>query len=148
MALEQVCACFKVLDTLNVADVDGGIRAAAETIDQALIEAELAKLWAPHRISAPDERTAQLNRHRSRTLSTTVEDLEMRIPKLRTGSFLRRCSREQVATTPATRLRSTPDTTFRTRRGGGSLELSVQSPTKHMAHGIVAAASGGLDDKS
>jgi hypothetical protein len=34
-----------------------------------------------------ESRTAQRNGHRSRTLTTTAGDLELRIPKLRTGSF-------------------------------------------------------------
>ena len=34
-----------------------------------------------------DTRTAQRNGHRTRTLSTTAGDLELWIPKLRTGSF-------------------------------------------------------------
>jgi transposase-like protein len=41
--------------------------------------------------AAPNERTparvAQRNGHRPRTLTTTAGDLELQIPKLRTGSF-------------------------------------------------------------
>jgi transposase-like protein len=39
----------------------------------------------PHERS--DSRSAQRNGHRPRTLSTTAGDLELRIPKPRTGSF-------------------------------------------------------------
>jgi putative transposase len=86
MALDQ-SALLEVLDALKVADVGDRVRRAAETIYQALIEAELTEAIgaAPHERSA--ERSAQRNGHRPRTLSTTAGDLELRIPKLRTGSF-------------------------------------------------------------
>jgi transposase-like protein len=52
-----------------------------------LIEAELTEAIgaAPHERSA--ERSAQRNGHRARTLTTTAGDPELRIPKLRAGSF-------------------------------------------------------------
>jgi hypothetical protein len=86
MALGQ-SALLEVLEALKVADVGDRVRTAAETIYQALIEAELAEAIGagPHERSA--ERTNQRNGHRSRTLTTTAGDLELRIPKLRTGSF-------------------------------------------------------------
>jgi transposase-like protein len=75
---------LEVLAALKVADVGDRLRQAAETIYQALIEAELTAVIgaAPHERSA--ERTAQ---HRTRVSTTTAGDLELRIPKLRTGSF-------------------------------------------------------------
>jgi putative transposase len=86
MALDQ-SALLEVLDALKAADVDDRIRQAAGTIYQALIEAELTAVIG----AAPHERTemrvAQRNGHRPRMLSTTAGDLELRIPKLRTGSF-------------------------------------------------------------
>jgi putative transposase len=86
MALDQ-SALLEVLDALKVADVGDRVRAAAETVYQALIEAELTDLIgaAPHERSA--ERTNLRNGHRTRILTTTAGDLELRIPKLRTGSF-------------------------------------------------------------
>ena len=86
MALDQ-SALLEVLEALKAADVDDRVRQAAETIYQALIEAELTAVIgaAPHERTA--DRTAQRNGHRPRTLSTTAGDLELRIPKLRTGSF-------------------------------------------------------------
>jgi putative transposase len=86
MALDQ-SALLEVLDALKAADVDDRIRQAAATIYQALIEAELSSVIGavPHeRTSA---RTAHRNGHRLRTLSSTAGDLELRIPKLRAGSF-------------------------------------------------------------
>jgi putative transposase len=86
MALDQ-SALLEVLDALKAADVDDRIRQAAETIYQALIEAELSSVIG----ALPHERTAtragQRNGHRLRTLSGTAGDLELRIPKLRAGSF-------------------------------------------------------------
>ena len=86
MALDQT-ALLEILDALKVADVSDRVRRAAETIYQALIEAELTAVIgaAPHERSP--QRAAQRNGHRARTLTTTAGDLELRIPKLRTGSF-------------------------------------------------------------
>jgi putative transposase len=86
MALDQ-SALIEVLEALRAADVDDRVRQAAQTIYQALIEAELTAVIG----AAPNERTetrsGQRNGHRPRTLSTTAGDLELRIPKLRAGSF-------------------------------------------------------------
>src|SRR5215210_4819602 len=86
MALDQ-SALLEVLEALKAADVDDRIRSAATTIYQALIEAELTAGIgaAPH--ERTDARTAQRNGSRPRTLTTTAGDLELRIPKLRAGSF-------------------------------------------------------------
>jgi putative transposase len=86
MALDQ-SALLELLEALKTADVDDRIRQAARTIYQALIEAELSSVIgaAPH--ERTDSRLAQRNGHRARTVSTVAGDLELRIPKLRTGSF-------------------------------------------------------------
>jgi putative transposase len=86
MALDQ-SALLEVLEALKVADVDDRIPAATEALYQALIEAELTAVIgaAPHERS--ELRTAQRNGSRPRTLTTTAGDLELRIPKLRAGSF-------------------------------------------------------------
>jgi putative transposase len=86
VALDQ-SALLEVLDALKSAEVDDRIRQAAQTIYQALIEAELTAVIgaAPHQ-RAPD-RLTQRNGHRPRVLTTTAGDLELRIPKLRAGSF-------------------------------------------------------------
>lgn len=86
MALDQ-SALLEVLDALKAADVGDRVRAAAETIYQALIEAELTDTIGAALHERTEARTAQRNEHRTRTLSTTAGDLELRIPKLRTGSF-------------------------------------------------------------
>src|SRR3954463_9944183 len=86
MALDQ-SALLEVLEALKVAEVGDRVRAAAETIYQALIEAELTEVIGAAAHERSDARTAHRNGHRTRTLSTTAGDLELRIPKLRTGSF-------------------------------------------------------------
>ncbi|HKO83768.1 MAG TPA: transposase, partial [Actinomycetota bacterium] len=81
MALDQ-SALLEVLDALKAADIDDRIRTAAQTIYQALIEAELTAVIgaAPH--ERTPERLAQRNGHRPRVLTTTAGDLELHIPKL------------------------------------------------------------------
>ena len=86
MALDQ-SALIETLEALRAAEVDDRIRQAAQTIYQALIEAELTAVIgaAPH--ERTETRTNLRNGSRPRTLTTTAGDLELRIPKLRTGSF-------------------------------------------------------------
>ena len=84
MALDQ-SALLEVLDALKAADVDDRIRQAAETIYQALIEAELSAVIGAVPHERTTARTAHRNGHRPRTITTTAGDLELRIPKLRAG---------------------------------------------------------------
>jgi putative transposase len=87
MALDQ-SALLEVLEALKAADVDDRIRSAATTIYQAMIEAELTAVIGAGPHERTDARTAQRNGSRPRTLTTTTAgDLELRIPKLRAGSF-------------------------------------------------------------
>jgi transposase-like protein len=86
MALDQ-SALIDVLEALRAADVDDRIRQAAQTIYQALIEAELTAVIGAAPNERTEARTGQRNGHRPRTLTTTTGDLELRIPKLRAGSF-------------------------------------------------------------
>jgi putative transposase len=86
MALDQ-SALLHVLESLKASDVSDRIRHAAETIYQALIEAELTAVIGATPGERTDNRLAQRNGHRPRTLTTTAGDLELQIPKLRTGSF-------------------------------------------------------------
>src|SRR3954449_4662027 len=62
-------------------------RRCIETIYRALIEAELTAVIGAGPHERTDTRTAQRNGHRSRTLTTTAGDPELRISKLRAGSF-------------------------------------------------------------
>jgi putative transposase len=86
MALDQ-SALLEVLEALKAAEVDDRIRQAAETIYQALIEAELSSVIGAIPHQRTDARTAHRNGHRPRVLASTAGDLELRIPKLRSGSF-------------------------------------------------------------
>jgi putative transposase len=86
MALDQ-SALLEVLEALKAADVEDRVRQAASTIYQALIEAELTAVIGAGPYERTPERVAQRNGPRLRTLTTTAGDLELRIPKLRTGSF-------------------------------------------------------------
>jgi putative transposase len=86
MALDQ-SALLEVLDALKAADVGDRVRQAAETVYQALIEAELTETIGAALHERSEHRTNLRNGHRTRILSTTAGDLELRIPKLRTGSF-------------------------------------------------------------
>ena len=86
MALDQ-SALLEVLEALKGGDVEERIRHAATTIYQALIEAELTAVIGAGPHERTTDRVAQRNGHRAKTLTTTAGDLELRIPKLRTGSF-------------------------------------------------------------
>lgn len=82
MALDNA-ALLEVLEAMQAAGVEDRVRTAAQTIYQALIDAELTAVIG----AGPWERTDQHNGSRARSLTTTAGDLELRIPKLRTGSF-------------------------------------------------------------
>jgi transposase-like protein len=102
---------IELLEVLKAADVDDRILQAATTIYQALIEAELT----PVNGAAPNERAetrALRNGPHPKTIGTVAGDLELRTPKLRTGSFFpsllerrrrvdqscSRCSRRRICT--------------------------------------------------
>ena len=72
----------EVLEALRAAEVGDRVRQAAETIYQALIEAELTAVIGAAPYERAESRVAQRNGHRPRTLSTPAGDLELRIPKL------------------------------------------------------------------
>jgi putative transposase len=86
MAMDN-SALLQVLETLTAADVSDRVRIAAQTIYQALIDAELTSVIGAGPWERSETRTNQRNGTRARTLSTPAGDLELRIPKLRSGSF-------------------------------------------------------------
>ena len=63
------------------------LRRGAEMLYQALIGAELTERIGAERFERSDSRLTQRNGHRERTFSTKAGDLELKIPKLREGSF-------------------------------------------------------------
>ena len=90
MALDQ-SALIEVLEALRAADVDDRIRQAAQTIYQALIEAELTAVIGAAPNERTESRTGPRNGHRQRILTTTAGDLELRIPSCARGRSSRRC---------------------------------------------------------
>ena len=86
MALDHA-ALLEVLDTLKAGDAGERVRVAAQTMYQALIDTELTATIGAQPWERSESRTAQRNGSRPRTLSTNAGDLQLRIPKLRTGSF-------------------------------------------------------------
>jgi transposase-like protein len=86
MALDQF-ALLEVLEALKAADVSDRVRAASQTIYQALIDAELTAVIGAGPWERSQDRLAHRNGSRSRTLTSTAGDLELQIPKLRSGSF-------------------------------------------------------------
>ncbi|MHB1089443.1 MAG: IS256 family transposase [Acidimicrobiales bacterium] len=63
------------------------LRRGAQMLYQALIEAELTERIGAEPFERSAERSNLRNGHRDRTLSTKAGDLELKIPKLREGSF-------------------------------------------------------------
>ena len=86
MALDQ-SALLELLGELKLTDVTDRIRVATETLYQELIDAEAAAFIGAAPFERTPARVAQRNGTRPRTLTTTAGDLELRIPKLRQGSF-------------------------------------------------------------
>ena len=86
MAMDQ-SALLELLEALKGAGVDDRIRLAAQGMYQALIDAEAEGVIGAGFWERTEGRTAVRNGSRQRLLSTTAGDLELRIPKLRTGSF-------------------------------------------------------------
>ena len=86
MAMDQ-SALLELLDALKGAGVDDRVRIAAQSMYQALIDAEAEGVIGAGFWERTEGRTAIRNGSRQRLLSTTAGDLELRIPKLRTGSF-------------------------------------------------------------
>ncbi|WP_406209715.1 IS256 family transposase [Streptomyces sp. NBC_01017] len=86
MALSQ-SDLIRLLESLRSSDGIELVRSVAERMLQELIEAEVSAHigagWNEHTAS----RTALRNGHRDKTLTTPAGDLDLEIPKLRTGSF-------------------------------------------------------------
>ena len=86
MALDQ-SALLDLLAQLKLTDVSDRIRSVTEVFYQELIDAEAANVIGAGKYERTDDRTTQRNGTRPRTLPTAAGDLELRIPKLRRGSF-------------------------------------------------------------
>src|ERR1700750_421022 len=77
----------ELLEAMQAAGVEDRVRTAAQTIYQALIDAELTAVIGAGPWEHTEQRPGLRNGPRPRTLTTTAGDLELRIPKLRAGSF-------------------------------------------------------------
>ena len=76
-----------LLAALKAGEMTDTIRTSLEWILQQLIEAEATAVIGARPHERTDARTTQRNGHRPRLLSTAAGDVELKIPKLRTGSF-------------------------------------------------------------
>jgi transposase-like protein len=76
-----------LLDALRAGEMTDTIRTSLEWIIQQLIEAEATAKIGAGVYERSEERTTQRNGHRPRLWATKAGDLELQIPKLRTGSF-------------------------------------------------------------
>jgi putative transposase len=86
MALSQ-SALSELLDAIRAGGSADVIRDAMALVLQQLIELEADQAIGAGRYERSDARTTHRNGSRSRLLSTTAGDVELRIPKLRQGSF-------------------------------------------------------------
>jgi putative transposase len=86
MALPQ-SAVSDLLEVLRTGEAVDLIRESVRTVLQELIEAETAEAIGAARYERADTRTNERNGSRPRTLSTKAGDIDLRIPKLRKGSF-------------------------------------------------------------
>ena len=80
-------ATAQLWETFRAGGGAGLIRDAVELVLQELIEAEAAEAIGAGRYERSDARTTQRNGHRPRLLATQAGDVELKIPKLRKGSF-------------------------------------------------------------
>ncbi|UOE42824.1 IS256 family transposase [Agromyces larvae] len=86
MALDQ-SALLELLGELQSTDVSDRIRLATQKLYQELIDAEATAFIGAASYERSEGRVAVRNGSRPRTLTTTAGDLDLRIPKLRQGSF-------------------------------------------------------------
>jgi transposase-like protein len=86
MALSQ-SALSELLDAIRAGGSADVMRDAMTLVLQQLIELEADQAIGAGRYERTDGRTTHRNGSRSRLLSTKAGDVELRIPKLRTGSF-------------------------------------------------------------
>jgi putative transposase len=80
-------ALLEVLEAMRSAGVNERVKTAAQTMYQALIEAEATAVIGAGRWEHSPDRTAHRNGYRARVFSTAAGDLELAIPKVRSGSF-------------------------------------------------------------
>jgi len=87
MALSDT-ATAQLLETFRVGGGGELIRDAVRFVFQELIEAEATEAIGAGRYERSEHRTNDRNGHRPRLLATQAGDVELKIPKLRRGSFM------------------------------------------------------------
>jgi putative transposase len=86
MALPQ-SALSELLDAIRAGEGLDLVRRGVALVLQELIELELSQTIGAERYERTGERTTQRNGSRERVLSTKAGDVDLRIPKLRKGTF-------------------------------------------------------------
>jgi putative transposase len=86
MALSQSALC-ELLEAFRVGDGADLIRDSVRVVLQELIELEASERIGAARYERTDTRVTDRNGARPRLLSTQAGDVQLRIPKLRKGSF-------------------------------------------------------------
>jgi putative transposase len=86
MALSQ-SAVSELLEVLRSREAVDVIRESVRMVMQELIEAEATQVVGAARYERTDTRVNERNGYRPRTVSTKAGDIDLRIPKLRKGSF-------------------------------------------------------------
>ncbi|WP_037284440.1 IS256 family transposase, partial [Rubellimicrobium mesophilum] len=76
-----------LMEALQKADDGNFLRSLAETVLQILMEADVEGLIGAGRYERSGERSTWRNGYRDRSLDTRLGPLNLRIPKLRTGSY-------------------------------------------------------------
>jgi transposase-like protein len=99
MALSQ-SDLMRLLESLRTADGVETIRVLCERILQELIEAEATEAIGAAPGEHSDQRTTWRNGHRERLLTTQAGDLDLKIPKVRTGIVLPLSARTPAAYRP------------------------------------------------
>jgi putative transposase len=86
MALDQ-SALLELLEMMRSADDGELMRRLLGTMMQALVDAEATSFIGAEPHQRTEERTTQRNGSRDKLVTTTAGDLQLKIPKVRTGSF-------------------------------------------------------------
>jgi transposase-like protein len=76
-----------LMEALQKADDGNFLRSLAETVLQIPMEADVEGMIGAGRYERSGERSTWRNGYRDRTLDTRLGQLNLRIPKLRTGSY-------------------------------------------------------------
>src|SRR3989442_574090 len=77
----------ELLAALKAGEMTETVRTSLQWVLQALIEAEVTAVIGAERHERAETRTTQRNGHRPKLVSTAAGDIELGIPKLRSGSF-------------------------------------------------------------